>query len=94
MLGLGGGLLCFHWEACHRLLKINLQIDLHSVVTCGYSDCMETNTITKTKLNTTITHMRYLLQCVRSNESTEEQIQLLRIIADAANTVANRLEAK
>ena len=75
-------------------LEKNLWERVDNVVTCGYSEDMETNTITKTKLNTTITHMRYLLQCVRSNKSTEEQIQLLRIIADAANTVANRLEAK
>jgi hypothetical protein len=75
-------------------LEKNLWERVDNVVRCGYSVCMETNTITKTKLNTTITHMRYLLQCVRSNKSTEEQIQLLRIIADAANSVANRLENK
>ncbi len=44
MLGLGGGPLCFHWGAHHRLLKRNLWIDLHVVVICGYSVCMETNT--------------------------------------------------
>ncbi len=94
MLGLGGGPLCFHWGAHHRLLKRIQKIDLHLVVICGYSVCMETNTITKTNFNTAIVSMRELLQCIKVSDSIEEQIEFLRIVANAANSVANKLEAK
>ena len=55
---------------------------------------METNTITKTNFNTAIVSMRELLQCIKASDSIEEQIEFLRIVANAANSVANRLEAK
>ncbi|CAB4148857.1 hypothetical protein UFOVP526_29 [uncultured Caudovirales phage] len=56
---------------------------------------MDTTTpITKTQFNTAVVSMRELLQCVKSNESKEEQIALLHIIATAATTLASKIESK
>jgi hypothetical protein len=55
---------------------------------------MSNSTLTKKDFNTAIVSLRYLLQCVKSNESEEEQAQLLRIIASAANTFALKIEGQ
>jgi hypothetical protein len=75
-------------------LEKNLWERVDNVVRCGYIEDMENKQLTKTQFNTTIVSMRELLQCVKASDSPTEQIEFLRIIANAANSVANRLENK
>lgn len=56
---------------------------------------METNThITEYHFNCAIRSMRDLLQAVKDMDNTEAQIDYLRIVARAAASVADKLEAK
>jgi hypothetical protein len=55
---------------------------------------METNTINKTQFDLAIRSMRELLQCAKYSDDLEQQIECLRVVANAANSVANKLESK
>ena len=56
---------------------------------------METNThITEYHLNNAIRSMKQLLTNVNDMDSTQAQIDYLRIVAKAAASLANKLEAK